>query len=127
MTTLGRFVMPYNVHASSNHMYGRGKRTFLHPEARNWRRLLTDQVRQWIENHGIFIKPGHIVTISLTTHFPRERGGRGKGRKPDPSNFLKLAQDGIAAALKIDDHTFQVHAILGPEDDLGYLVYQVEL
>jgi Holliday junction resolvase RusA-like endonuclease len=121
--------MPYTPYASENKMYGRDKkgRTFLRPEARAWRKALTEKVQAWLKNYDIsFPECGQVIQIHLTAHFP-PRGGKGKGRKPDPPNFLKLPLDGISSALKIDDYSFEVEARIGAEDPKGYLVYRIEI
>jgi len=125
---VGIFKLPYEPKASKNHMYGYTKagRKFIHPQARAWRKELSNRIQDWRSNNSITLLPGHKVSIVVTCHFP-PRGGR-RGRKPDAPNFIDLTIDAVKDGLGIDDNSFDCHAINGDSDPgEGYIVCQVEL
>jgi Holliday junction resolvase RusA-like endonuclease len=128
MVTIGIFKMPYEPQASVNHMHGRGKDgkgTYLKPKASAWKKHLTSLVSDWVRTNGVTVG-SKAVTIDLVAAFPPMGGKR--GRKPDASNFIKLANDAISEALKVDDWRFGGSYKSGTENaDDPHLLYMVEI
>ena len=102
MTKSQTFEMPYLSIVSVNSCYGnrRNGGKYLKPEAKQWKNILTMEVRKWIDSERL-TTPSKIV-IQLAAWFPN-----GKGRKSDGDNFIKLPQDAIAEAFEVDDHICQ--------------------
>lgn len=98
MTKFQTFEMVYLPVVSVNRCYAnrRNGGKYLKPEAKQWKNILTMEVRKWIDNEQL-VTPNKIV-IQLEAWFPN-----GKGRKSDGDNFIKLSQDAIAEAFEVDD------------------------
>jgi len=102
------FSMPYLPEVSVNHSHTRSRSTgqpVKKTEAKKWQLLLAHQVRTWADEQGVRLEPGRAVIIWLTAEFPCQAGTR-----PNPDNFLKLAQDAIAEGLGTDDDVYPFYA-----------------
>lgn len=102
------FTMPYIPEASVNHSHTRSRSTgrpIKKPEAKKWQMVLAQQVRTWADEWRIVLPPDGHVVIWLTAEFPKQAGTR-----PNPDNFLKIAQDAIAEGLGTDDDVYPFYA-----------------
>lgn len=116
--------MPYHPDVSINHCYGQNRgRKYMKPHVRDWQVILAAKVANELIDNEICPQPGQEVRLRIDCHFPKQRG-----RKPDPDNFIKVAQDAIAGAMRIDDHTFLSGIRKRQEvDGDGYFVYEIEV
>jgi hypothetical protein len=95
-------IMPYEADVSVNHAYNRGSARYgIKPHVSSWLLALRCNANRSIGKVGGRVAAGYPVTLDLEIIAPR-----GRGRMPDTSNFRKLIQDVLAAALGIDDSIF---------------------
>ena len=124
MPEVGRFEMPYTPAISVNQAYRSGKngRKFLHPDAKRWKEQLAQAVGTWAINNRIELHPH--VKIVINYFFPR-----GSGRRPDPDNFIKVIQDGVAKGLKQDDADYRpaIGEILRDQEPPGRFIIEVQI
>jgi len=120
--------MPYEPLVSVNRAYGqrRNGRKYLKPEAEGWKLVLRTRTMRGIVRAGwpLPLPPGAGLIINLDARFPHQ-----PGRKPDGDNFLKLAQDAIAAGFGVDDHIClsRVRSVEHGCRDAGSLIYAIRL
>lgn len=92
--------MPYEADVSVNHAYNKGSARYgLRQHVSIWLTLLSLTASHLVVAGGE--ANGAPVTLDLEIIAPRQRG-----RLPDTSNFRKLIQDTMAAALGVDDVVF---------------------
>lgn len=117
--------MPYYPEVSVNQAYRQSRRggRFINNTARQWKLVLKTKTMRAIEDSDIRSIDGHKIIVELDARFPAQRG-----RRPDGDNFLKLAQDAIAAAFGVDDHIFlsRVRTVTHNSDEPG-LDYEIRI
>jgi len=116
--------IPYLAEMSVNRAYRRrrGGGVYLDRTAAQGKMLLRAGVLRALDEHNLTPpQGGERVEIFLDMRYPKQRG-----RHPDPSNFLKTAQDAIAEAFGIDDVSFFASARSAAEAaGRGELRYEV--
>lgn len=93
--------MPYMADVSVNHAYNQGSARYgIKAHVAGWLSALRATANRLITaiDDGVIAEP---ITLDLEIAAPHQRG-----RLPDTSNFRKLIQDTLAAALGVDDVIF---------------------
>lgn len=100
---VGIFNLPYDVSISKNntHRLANGH-LYVIPEANAYKKSVADRLAGWRKQHGIQLKDIRKYRLTIRCWLPI-RGGKGKGRPSDITNYVDWLTDSVAAGLNRDD------------------------